>query len=893
MATPKSLCGGAARGLVVRDRRVATGAIADRSCAVTPKPAAPITPKRAGAKGGTALSTEAWARRFVEFAPDLVCLCRGERIAYVNAAAKRFLGLRSTKSAVGRKLAEFVHPDDRKIVADLVRGALADGTSVPLKFVPSKRREIVAEVSAMSVGNGSGASTIIHARDVSAQVKSVEAILERENRLRGIMDTVADGIITVNKMGDVLTFNPAAEEIFGYRAPEIVGKNVAALLVARKRGGKNGVIKRYLGAGRRTAAATVRGIDRGCRKNGAEIALDVAINELGGGRDRVITVVVRDISEQVLAEQELRRKRDELAGRVDERTRALSQEIAERHRAEDELRLAAAVIEATNEAVLITDDDFNVKSVNPAFTEITGYRPREVIGKAPPFLRALKRDRRAYKGMREALTGHGHWEGEIWNKRKSGEDYAERLAISAIAADDHGARKYAVLIGDITKRKQDEENIRRQANYDSLTGLPNRTLFLDRLNQSLAIMARESSKLGLMFVDLDGFKLVNDTLGHDVGDMLLQEAAIRLGACIRGGDTIARLGGDEFTVIMPDLTDARNAPMVAQRIIDSLAKPFVLDGQEAFVTGSIGITIYPDDATDAMDLLRNADAAMYLAKDRGKNSYQFFTSDLNDEVRERMDLKNALIRAREKDEFTLFFQPKIDIRSDEIVGVEALMRWHSASEAEVPPSRFVPILEEAGMIMEVGEWVIRTACRQYASWRAAGLPAPRIAVNLSGRQLREPSFVSMVERVLADAGLGPDCLEIEVTEIMLMSESANSDVALHSLHDMGVRIALDDFGTGYSSLVYLKRFPIDTIKIDRSFISEITTSADDFEIVKAIITMGQSLNRRVAAEGVETAEQLAILREYGCDEFQGYLVCRPLPADEIAPIIANKKISYG
>jgi diguanylate cyclase (GGDEF)-like protein/PAS domain S-box-containing protein len=860
---------------------------------VSEKPAAPTKPRRGRATDGPSLSTESWARRFVEFAPDLVCLCRGERIAYVNAAAKRFLGLRSAKSAVGRKLVKFVHPDHREIAADLMRGALADGASVTLKFVPREGRELAAEVSAVSVGNGSHASVIIHARDVSVQLKSVEAILERENRLRGIMDTVADGIITVNAKGKVLSFNPAAEEIFGFPAPEIVGENVATLLAVRERGGEVGAIKRYLGARRKKATATVRGIDRGRRNDGTEIALDVAINELGGARDRVITVVVRDISEQLSLEEELRRKRDELAGRVDERTRALSLEIAERHRAEEELRLAAAVIEATNEAVLITDHDFNVKSVNPAFTEITGYRPREVIGKAPPFLRALKSDRRAYKGMREALTDHGHWEGEIWNKRKSGEDYAERLAISAIAADERGARPYAVLIGDITKRKQDEEKIRRQANYDSLTGLPNRTLFLDRLNQSLAMMAREERKLGLMFIDLDGFKLVNDTLGHDIGDLLLQEAAIRLGACIRSGDTIARLGGDEFTVIMPDLLDARNAPMVAQRIIDSLAKPFLLEGQEAFVTGSIGITIYPDDGSDSMDLLRNADAAMYLAKDRGKNNYQFFTSDLNDEVRERMVLKNALIRARERDEFALFFQPKIDIPSDEIIGVEALMRWHSGSGTEVPPNRLVPILEEAGMIMEVGEWVIQTACRQYAAWRDAGLPAPRIAVNLSGRQLREPSFVSMVESVLADAGLGPDCLEIEVTEFMLMSESTNSDVALHALHDMGVRISLDDFGTGYSSLVYLKRFSIDTIKIDRSFISEITTSADDVEIVKAIITMGHSLNRRVTAEGVETAEQLAILREYGCDEFQGYLVCPPLPADKIAPIIARKKITYG
>jgi diguanylate cyclase (GGDEF)-like protein len=492
-----------------------------------------------------------------------------------------------------------------------------------------------------------------------------------------------------------------------------------------------------------------------------------------------------------------------------------------------------------------------------------------------------------FEDMWRGLEVQGSWDGEFWNMRKNGEEYAERLSVTAITNAAGEVQQFAAIMSDITKRKQDEERILYQANYDNLTGLPNRSLFLDRLNQSLSNMQRASRNLGLLFIDLDGFKLVNDTLGHNIGDLLLKEAARRLGTCVRTGDTVARLGGDEFTIIMPNLDDPKNAPLVAQRVLDSLQTAFLLGGHETFVSASIGITIFPDDASDAQDLLKNADAAMYRAKEHGKANYQFFTSDMNEQVKERLIVKNGLSRALDHDEFILLYQPKLNLNTGRVVSAEALMRWESPDLGLVSPVKFIPVLEETGMVVEVGAWAIHTACFQHIKWLKQGLPPIKIAVNLSARQLRDPGFVKIVKNALDKYSLPPSALEIEITESMLMSDAPNIVVSLKELHDYGVHISMDDFGTGYSSLSYLKRFPIDTIKIDRSFVSDIDTSLDDAEIIHTIINMGQTLNRRVIAEGVETQEQLDILRRYNCDEIQGYFFSRPLDADVFAEFINN------
>lgn len=616
-----------------------------------------------------------------------------------------------------------------------------------------------------------------------------------------------------------------------------------------------------------------------------DVALTIRPNPLAGGG---CVIVGMDITARILSARRLRRARDELQVLVDQRTEALEQESGERRRAEGDRYVAAQLIANLAEAVAVMGADKRVLWVNEAYRGITGYDEGDVVGKLPRFDAVLREDADNYQRIWAAVADKGNWQGEYWNTRKGGERYAERLSITAIAGDGVEALCYGAIISDVTQRKLDEERILYQANYDQLTGLPNRALFLDRLSQSIATTRRAQKKLGLMFIDLDGFKLVNDTLGHDMGDLLLKEAAARLQECVRSGDTVARLGGDEFTVIMPNLDESQMSEVVAGRILESLATPFDLDGKEAFVSGSMGITIFPDDAERVHELVKNADSAMYLAKEKGKAGYQFYTEALNAEVTERLALKNGLAMALDRSEFKLFYQPKMDIATGEITSAEALMRWSHGDLGNVSPARFIPILEETGQVVEVGEWALREALRQHSEWVKQGLPSIRVAVNLSARQLREISFVSLFENVLSDAGVGPECLEVEITESMLMSDTATAIKAVHALHDMGIHVAMDDFGTGYSSLSYLKKFPIDTIKIDQSFVADIATDKDDAEIIRAIITMGKTLDRQIVAEGVETEEQLSILADYDCNIMQGYLLSKPLPGAEFLEFMSNR-----
>lgn len=585
----------------------------------------------------------------------------------------------------------------------------------------------------------------------------------------------------------------------------------------------------------------------------------------------------------VLAEDRIKDLERKLAAALSE----LNQAVVLQKDSEWRLRLLLEVVRNLSMGVVIMDADFIVTSVNEAYCQISGLTDNQIIGTRPPFESLISDDVELYKRVWAALKSEYRWDGEIWGERGD-EKFALHIAITTIVDELGTPSQYAAIVNDVTVRKQDEERILRQANFDALTGLPNRALFIDRLGQSLLTMARAQHKLGLMFIDLDGFKLVNDTLGHDKGDDLLREAAVRISSCTRDGDTVARLGGDEFTVIMPNLHDAKDAPLVAQRILDELAKPFDLDGTESFISGSIGITIFPDDAEDSNDLLKNADAAMYRAKDLGKANYQFFTADLNAQVAERLQIKNGLVKALECNEFELFYQPKITLSTGKIDSVEALMRWDNASLGMVSPVRFIPVLEETGMVVEVGEWAIREACRQHRKWIEAGLSPIRIAVNLSARQLREISFVSVLQKLLDETGVGPDGIEIEITESMIMSDKDTAIAALAELHGLGIRVAMDDFGTGYSSLSYLRQFPIDTIKIDGSFIADISNNHEDAEIVRTIISMGRTLNKSIVAEGVETEEQLELLRSYNCDQIQGYLFSRPVPGDELTEFIREK-----
>jgi diguanylate cyclase (GGDEF)-like protein/PAS domain S-box-containing protein len=834
------------------------------------------------------LRSENRYRSLVESALDLICVCENGEITFINAAGAEILHEKNPDRLIGRKLITLLHPDYQPIMDDGLQVLASEleslsgtGSSMPLKFVRVDGEIIDVEVAVMPFGAPGEDAFMIEARDITQRLRATESLREREQRLNGILNTVADAIITINDKGLIQSFNPAAERIFGYKSREVIGENVKILVPSPHRSKHDRYLVDYKETGKAKIIGKTNREEMGQRKDGSLFPIELSVTEMRLGHIRLFTGIVKDITVRKTAEEELRRAHDQLEIRVDERTHELTEEIGVRRKTEEKLRLAAEVIANLTEAVVIVDKRFRTTAINPAFSLITGYREDDVIGRMPPFYKSLKKDKELYQRMWKEIDAHGRWEGEYWHKKKNGQEIAVRLSVSAITDEDGRIMQFAAVLTDITKRKQDEERIYYQANYDALTDLPNRALFHDRLNQGLATMARLDRRLGLMFIDLDGFKLINDTLGHDIGDLMLQETAVRLSKCIRSGDTVARLGGDEFTVIMPSLKDPRHAPLLGQRILDCLAKPYNLEGHESFISGSIGVTIFPDDGTEANELIKNADSAMYRAKEMGKANYQFFTPDMNADVKERLILKNGLSKALENGEFELFYQPKLEISTNRITGVEALMRWHSDENGLISPVKFIPVLEETGMVVEVGEWALRTACEQHKAWVQAGLPPIRIAVNLSARQLRETSFVPMMERVLKESGVKAESLEIEITESMLMSDSAKAVVALGELHEMGLHVAMDDFGTGYSSLSYLKKFPIDTIKIDRSFVADIATDEDDAEIIKTIISMGRTLNRKVVAEGVETAEQLSILRQYNCDEIQGYYFCRPQPSEKL------------
>ncbi|MDD5329959.1 MAG: EAL domain-containing protein [Sulfuricella sp.] len=432
-----------------------------------------------------------------------------------------------------------------------------------------------------------------------------------------------------------------------------------------------------------------------------------------------------------------------------------------------------------------------------------------------------------------------------------------------------------------------EKSLAQLAHYDALTTLPNRSLFTDRLDHALIRSARSSEMVAVMLLDIDNFKTVNDILGHQLGDVLLQEIAQRLRHCVLEDDTLARLGGDEFAVILEGISEIEEAADIAQKVVDAFAQPFVPDGREIFVTTSLGVSVYPLDGQDGVDLLKNADTAMYRAKESGRNHFRFYTADMNTLAVERFAMEGGLRRALERGEFLLHYQPQVEIRSGQMVGVEALLRWNHPERGLVPPNQFIPLLEENNLIVPVGEWVLRTACAQGRAWQEAGLPALRIGVNLSARQFSHGDLVETIGGVLRDTGLSPRLLELELTEGMLMENTKATSAILEQLKRKGVFIAIDDFGTGYSSLGYLKRFPIDRLKIDRSFVRDIITDPNDAAIAVAIISLGRSLGMNVIAEGVETQEQLEFLGVQKCDEYQGYYFSRAVPAEEIAYLLKS------
>lgn len=567
-------------------------------------------------------------------------------------------------------------------------------------------------------------------------------------------------------------------------------------------------------------------------------------------------------------------------------------DITEIKRNEDHLRLSAAVFETTREGVMITDAHKRIQRVNRAFSEITGYSQFEAVGQTANLLRSGRHGADFYDAMWADIKSAGHWQGEIWNRRKNGEVYPELLSISTVRDQSDEISHYVAVFADISKIKASEQELEFLAHHDPLTKLPNRILLMSRLQHSIDQAQRQNKQLAVLMMDLDRFKDINDSLGHLAGDDLLQLVARRLASRIRAADTVCRLGGDEFVVLLEEMQHPESAARIASEIITAINDSWILStGNEVRVGVSIGIALFPEHGNTPAELLQHADTALYLAKNEGRNCFKYFSEELTIAARERIEIEFRLRQAIDNNELKVFYQPQFKLSSGEIVGAEALLRWQTVKGELIPPTRFIPIAEETGLINLIGCWVLKEACRQGKQWLDEGQKPLRIAVNLSPQQFLHNDICEIVTKTLAETGFPASYLELEITESALMKREKEAIEILNRLHALGVHLAIDDFGTGYSSLAYLKAFPLDVLKIDKSFIDDIPKDNDDVEITATIIAMAKNLRMQVIAEGVETAEQMAFLRSRHCDFYQGYYSSKALDADAFEQFVRSHQAS--
>ncbi|MCC7168372.1 MAG: EAL domain-containing protein [Rhodospirillales bacterium] len=692
--------------------------------------------------------------------------------------------------------------------------------------------------------------------DITEQRQAEDLRRISEGRLHAVINATPDAIITFDADGIVQSWNPGACHVLGHDEEEMLGKPLISIVPEDQRPLHTlWLLKLRNPQGRiRMVGKLVEAIV--ARKDGQTVPIEFTIGQWqSDGRD-YFCAIIRDIS-----------YRKKILGKL----RQLSQ-----------------AVEQSSASVMITDTEGAIQYVNPKFEQVSGYTTEEVVGRKPSLLKSGRTAPEQYAELWSAIRTGREWRGELLNRRKNGDLYWEYVAISPIRDSDGRVTHFLAIKEDISVRKEYEERLLRQANFDTLTGLPNRLLAMDRLNQAVAHAHRYQTMVALMLLDLDDFKKVNDTLGHAAGDRLLKEAAHRLTECLREGDTVARLGGDEFVIILPDLKDITSAEIVAEKILEVCAQPFVLAEGEVFIAGSIGIALYPQDERDSQLLMRNADAAMYRAKKEGRGIFRFFTPEMNVQAMEHMRMEVQLRHALERNELSLHYQPLIDNASGGLVGAEALLRWTNPALGSVPPDHFIPLAEDTGLILPIGEWVLREACKEASRWPKVEGRALFVAVNVSSRQFQKRTLVETVRRALAESGLPASCLEIEITESLLLEDSRETHQIIAELNALGIGFAIDDFGTGFSSISYLRRYPFDTLKIDRSFVRDLTTSAGDAELVRSIIAMAQSMRLRIVGEGVETPSQQAFLSEAGCQFSQGWLHSKALPADEFGRYLETR-----
>jgi diguanylate cyclase (GGDEF)-like protein/PAS domain S-box-containing protein len=675
-------------------------------------------------------------------------------------------------------------------------------------------------------------------------------------QLSKIVDGSPEAMLLVTENGMIRLANDPASRIFAYAQGDLIGRNVDELVPLDSRDGHDHKRAQFMSENKARPMSGNRALNA-LRKDGSEFPVEISLTPIELENQRSLIVSILDISE--------------------------------RKHIEHEMQLMAMVYKAIGEAVIVADAKNKIIAVNEAFTRLTGYGEQEVLGKSTDLLKSGRHDSDFYQAMWHSLTLTGHWQGEIWNRRKNGEIYHEWLVINSIYGSNGAVERRVAMFSEITEQKKAEQTIWRQANYDPLTDLANRRMFQDRLDQEIKKAQRAGGCLGVILLDLDHFKEVNDTLGHGMGDILLQEAANRLLGCVRQTDTVARLGGDEFTIILSALDSEFSADRVAQAILQKLSEPFTLDDERVYISASIGITFYPQDATESEQLIKNADQAMYSAKQLGRNRYNYFTAEMEQFAQNRMRLTHDLRHALANDEFLLFYQPIVEMSSGKIYKAEALIRWQHPERGMVSPADFIPLAEETGLINDIGDWVFRVAAKQAGEWRNHYFPHFKIGVNKSPVQFgkRNQSAVDWFV-YLNELGLSGESIVIEITEGLLLDASNSTREHLFAYRDAGIQVALDDFGTGYSALSYLKKFDIDYLKIDQTFTRNMATDEGDRALCEAIIVLAHKLGLKVIAEGIETEQQFQLLLEAGCDYGQGYLISKPAPAEEIELILARQ-----
>lgn len=687
-----------------------------------------------------------------------------------------------------------------------------------------------------------------------ARQRAETALQESEERFRRLADNTRDLVCQIDTSGIILYASPSYRPVLGYEPTALLGRSIFANIHPDDRADTVAVCRRALALG------VVGKVElRLLRADGEYLWLEAVGNPLFDADGKVCGAVV--------------------SGR----------DIAERKRVESDLRLAARVFENSREAIVITDANSHIISVNQSFSDITGYVAAEVVGQTPRLLTSGRHDRDFFQAMWHALVTEGHWQGEIWNRRKNGDIYPEWLGITAVY-DSHGnLTHYVGIFSDLSERKESADKIEFLAHHDPLTALPNRILLHDRLERALAQAERQQTKVAVLVLDLDRFKLVNDSLGHELGDQLLQAVAVRLHQHVRETDTISRQGSDEFLVLLPD-TGMEGAERVVGNLLQCVGcEPFRIADHPLSITASIGISLYPAHGRDSDSLLKRANTALEYAKNGGGDTHRFFTASMNVNTLERLHLETSLRLALERDEFLLHYQPQVALSGGLIVGAEALLRWQHPELGLVPPGRFIPVAEDSGLIVPIGEWVLREACRQARAWQESGLARITVAVNLSALQFKRSDLLTTVTRALTGSGLAPDCLELELTESILIQDVESALRVVREMRAMGLKLSIDDFGTGYSSLSYLQKLAVDKLKIDQSFVRGLAGSeTDSAAIVRAIIQLAHNLKLLTVAEGVETRFQLDFLRDHDCDEVQGYYLGRPLPAVEFAALLAQR-----